>query len=92
MATGVPATASIVSATPTGESIKKEPVVKFVLRLTIPGHPPYQVVHEQAVPPGVPPTALQPGAVLDVRSQRDDPLDVMIVFGGQEQNRPMVNP
>ena len=74
---GVPATATILAAQPTGAMINFAPVTQLDLLVMLPGRPPISVRHDAVVPPMYVSTSL-PGQSIVVRALAADPHDICI--------------
>jgi hypothetical protein len=74
---GLPGQATITGLTQTGMSLNDNPQMKMDLSVSLPGMQPYDATHKEFVPLMLLPQ-VQPGAVLPVHVDRDDPAKIVI--------------
>lgn len=77
---GIPATARIISFRETNTRINDQPMVELGLEVTLPGKSPYQT-KTRAVISYFQAAAFQPGNMLNVVVDREDPMQVVVPYG-----------
>ena len=81
-ASGVPGSARLLSVTDTGGTMNEHPICEIQLEVTVPGHAPYTTVVRQPVPRMQAPL-LQPGGIVAVKVDPNDPTTVVMDWEGQ---------